>query len=196
MNSFREITEAAGFGTDLVPSIRGEDPVFRTRYRVGEAGAAALAALGAAIAELRPQSVAVNLRAAAASLRSARYLRVDGKEPPVWDPMSGFYRVKDGWVSIHCNFPNHRQAALRVLDVPEERVAAEAKAVAWQGEALEEAIHAAGGCAGFVRSDAQWAAHPQSRAVAVQPLVRIARNGEAPREPLAKQPRPASAPGR
>jgi crotonobetainyl-CoA:carnitine CoA-transferase CaiB-like acyl-CoA transferase len=190
MNSFREIVSAAGLTTDIVPTFTGEDPVLRTRYRVGEAGAAALAALGAAIAELRPQSVSVSLRSAAASLRSARYLRVDGKEPAVWDPLSGFYRVKDGWVSIHCNFPNHRDAMLRVLGVPAERAAAEAKASSWQGETLEEAIHAAGGCAGFVRSEAQWAAHPQAGALAAQPLLRITRIGDAPREPLPKHARP------
>lgn len=196
MKSFREIVAAAGFKTDIVPAFSGEDPVLRTRYRIGEAGAAALAALGCAVVELHqlrgggPQAVAVNLRAAAASLRSARYLRVDGKEPTVWDPMSGFYRVRDGWISIHCNFPNHRDAALRVLDAPEERPAAEAQASPWQGEALEEAIHAAGGCAGFVRTAERWAAHAQSGAVAAGPLLRITRIGDAPRQPLPEHARP------
>src|SRR6185503_1146209 len=190
MKSFREIVSAAGFGTEVVPTFTGEDPVLRTRYRVGEAGAAALAALGAAIAELHPQSVSVNLRSAAASLRSARYLRVDGKEPTVWDPLSGFYRVKDGWVSIHCNFPNHRDAMLRVLEASPVREKAEEKAKRWGGEALEDAIHAAGGCAGFVRTESQWAAHPQARAIAAQPLLRITRIGDAPREPLPKHARP------
>ena len=190
MKSFREIIAAAGFATDIVPTFSGEDPVLRTRYRVGEAGAAALAALGAAIAGLQPQSVSVSLRAAAASLRSARYLRVDGKEPLVWDPLSGFYRVSDGWISIHCNFPNHRDAMLRVLQASPERESAEERAKTWRGEALEEAIHAAGGCAGFVRTESEWASHPQARAVAAQPLLRISRIGEAPREALPKHARP------
>jgi crotonobetainyl-CoA:carnitine CoA-transferase CaiB-like acyl-CoA transferase len=196
MSALHDALSAAAFTTDTVPGFSGEDPVLRTRYRVGTAGAAALAALGCAVADLHvlrggaPQSVRVGLRAAAASLRSARYLRVDGKAPPVWDPLSGFYAVRDGWISIHCNFPNHRDAALRVLEAPPEREAAEAKAAAWDGEALEEAIHAAGGCAGFVRSEAQWAAHPQSRAVATQPVLRITRIGDAPPEPLAQHARP------
>jgi len=100
--------------------IAGADPVLRTPYRVGTAGAASLAAVGLAAAELwalrtgRRQAVAVDLRAAAASLRSGYYLRIDGKPPPApWDPMSGFYPVRDGrWISIHCNFPHHRAAAL------------------------------------------------------------------------------------
>src|SRR5689334_9159498 len=142
-----------------MPSIAGEDPVLPTPYRIGAAGAEALAALGAAVArygELRGlprQQVSVDLRRAALSLRSARYLRINGQPlPPVWDPLSGFYPVRDGWISIHCNFPNHRDAALEALQAPAERKAAEEKSRAWAGVALEDAIHAAGGCAGFVRN--------------------------------------------
>ena len=99
--------------------ITGADPVLRTPYRVGAVGAAALAATGLAASELwhlrtgRRQAVSVDLRTAAASLRSGYYLRIDGKPPPApWDPMSGFYPVRDGrWVSIHCNFRHHRAAA-------------------------------------------------------------------------------------
>ncbi|HEX5477927.1 MAG TPA: CoA transferase, partial [Burkholderiales bacterium] len=121
-------------------------------------------------------------RAAAVSLRSARYLRIDGAPPPpLWDPLSGFYPVREGWISIHCNFSNHRDAALRVLGAPPERAEAEAKSRAWQGEALEDAIHAAGGCAGFVRGEARWAAHAQAEAVARQPLLSIERIGDAPK---------------
>src|SRR6185436_16827470 len=140
----------------------------------------------------RRQSVSVDLRAAAASLRSARYLRIDGKPAPVWDPMSGFYPVKDGWISIHCNFANHRAAAMRVLGSSEDRALAEAKSAAWQGEALEDAIHAAGGCAGYVRTERAWRAHPHAMAVAQQPLIEITRIGDAPPEPLPKAARPLS----
>ena len=107
--------------------ISGRDPVLATPYRVGDAGATALAALGVAVArygELRglpPQSVAVDVRHAALSLRSARYLRINGEPlPPVWDALSGFYPVRDGWISIHCNFRNHRDAAMAVLGLHDE----------------------------------------------------------------------------
>ncbi|HYR35925.1 MAG TPA: CoA transferase [Burkholderiales bacterium] len=177
--------------------ITGEDPVLPTPYRVGEAGATALAALGVAVArygELRglpPQSVAVDVRRAALSLRSARYLRINGEPlPPPWDALSGFYPVRDGWISIHCNFPNHRDAALKVLHAPADRRQAEEKAAEWVGEALEDAIHGAGGCAGFVRSADDWLRHPQAEAGAEQPLVEITRIGEAPPE----KPRAATRP--
>ncbi|NBS59347.1 MAG: CoA transferase [Betaproteobacteria bacterium] len=185
--------------------ITGDDPVIPTQYRVGAAGAAALAATGLAAADLwtlrggKPQPVSVNLRHATASLRSAKYLRINGKPiPPIWDAYSGFYPVKDGrWVSIHCNFINHREAAMQVLGNGADRKAAdrktaEAESLKWDGLALEDAIHAAGGCAGFVRTAEEWAAHPQSAAVAAQPLLEIVRIGDAPPEPLPKPARPLS----
>jgi crotonobetainyl-CoA:carnitine CoA-transferase CaiB-like acyl-CoA transferase len=176
----------------------GADPLLHTPYRVGTAGAAALAAVGLAASELwhlrcgRRQAVSVDLRAAAASLRSGMYLRIDGKPPPpLSDPMSGFYPVRDGcWVSIHCNFANHRAAALGVLGTAEDRPAAEQASRAWHGLALEDAIHAAAGCAGFVRSETAWARHPHAQAVALQPLLEIERIGSAPPEPLPAAARP------
>lgn len=195
--ALREILAAAGGETSGLPEIAGADPVVRTRYRVGTAGAAALAALGLAagrFGELRGlprQRVTVDLRAAAVSLRSARYLRVDGRPPPPqWDPLSGFYPVRDGWISIHCNFPNHRDAALEVLQVGSNRQEAEKKSAAWYGEALEDAIHAAAGCAGFVRNAGDWARHAQAQAVAARPLIEIVRIADAPPEKVAKGARP------
>ena len=182
-----ELFRIAGFQPAEMPSIAGEDPVLPTPYRIGAAGAEALAALGAAVArygELRGlprQQVSVDLRGAALSLRSARYLRINGQPlPPVWDPLSGFYPVRDGWISIHCNFPNHRDAALKVLQSSPERKEAERKSATWTGEALEDAIHAAAGCAGFVRTAEVWQRHPQAKAVAEQPLIEIRRIGDAP----------------
>jgi crotonobetainyl-CoA:carnitine CoA-transferase CaiB-like acyl-CoA transferase len=181
--------------------IHGADPVLATPYKVGTAGAAALAAVGLAAAGLwrlrggRAQSVSVDLRAAAASLRSARYLLIDGKPPPgIWDPLSGYYPVRDGrWVSIHCNFPNHRDAMLSVVGSDAERSAAEAATGDWDGLELEEAIHAAGGCAGLARTAAEWARHPQATAVAAQPLLEILRIGDAPPQPLPAGTRPLAA---
>ncbi len=179
-------------------SFSGADPVLRTPYRVGAAGAAALAAVGLAASELwalrsgRRQSVAVDLRAAAASLRSGFYLRIDGKPPPpIWDPMSGFYPVRDGrWVSIHCNFANHRAAAMKVLGTAEDRAEAERASKDWGGLELEDAIHAAGGCAGLARTAQEWAAHPHAVAVAAQPLLEIVKIGDAPAQPLPEADRP------
>lgn len=200
--ALRELLAIAGMdgASESLVEFSAADPVFPTPYRIGAASAAALAAAGLAAGELwalrsgRRQRVSVNLRAAAASLRSARYLRIDGKPPPaLWDPMSGFYPVREGrWVSIHCNFPKHRDAALRVLGTAEDRAAAEATSAKWEGVALEDAIHAAGGCAGLARSAEEWSKHTQAEAVAMQPLLEIRRIGAAPPQPLPKGDRPLS----
>jgi len=195
--ALREILAAARLDAVELPEIAGTDPVLPTCYRVGTAGAASLAALGIAVSQfgelrgLRRQRVAVDLRAAAASLRSSRYLRIDDRPPPpIWDPLSGFYPVRDGWISIHCNFQNHREAALKVLQANENREEAEKKSASWKGEALEDAIHAAAGCAGFVRSAGDWEGHAQAGAVSLQPLLEIVRIGEAPPEKPSKGKRP------
>jgi len=178
----------------------GDDPVFPTPYRVGTAGAAALAAVGVAASRLwtlktgRSQRVSVGVRAAAAAMRSARYLRIDGKVPKeIWDPLSGYYPVRDGrWISVHCNFANHRDAAMGVLGNPADRAAAEAASSRWDGVALEDAIHAARGCAGLARSAEEWARHPQAAAVAAQPLLQIQKIGESKPEALPGGVRPLS----
>lgn len=194
--ALRELLALAGL--EGAVSFSGADPVLRTPYRIGTAGAAALGAVGLSASELwalrtgRRQRVTVNVRTAAASLRSGVYLRIDGKPPPApWDPLSGFYPVRDGrWISIHCNFPNHRDAALAVLGAPAARAAAEEASTGWEGLALEEAIHAARGCAGLARSAEEWMTHPHAAAVADQPLLEITRIADAPPQPLPKGDRP------
>ena len=182
--------------------IDGDDPVFPTPFRVGAAGAAAITAAAIAAAQLwalrapgaTPQSIAVDLRHATAALRSARYLRIDGGAPrdPV-DRLSGLYPAREQrWVFLHCNFPNHRVAALGVLGLPADAGReAVARAVRdWDGLALEEAVHAAQGCAALVRTSAEWSSHPQSNALTALPLLEIQRIGAAPPEPLAPAERP------
>jgi crotonobetainyl-CoA:carnitine CoA-transferase CaiB-like acyl-CoA transferase len=175
--------------------IAGDDPVFPTRFRVGTAGAAAVAAAALAAAELwalrngqPPQGVAVDLRHAAAALRGARYLRIDDKPPKeIFDALSGLYQTRDDrWVFLHCNFPNHRQAALSVLGLPadSDRAAVAAAVRAHDGLALEDAVHGAAGCAALVRSAEEWSRHPQSAAVAALPFLEIERIGDAPVENL------------
>ena len=97
----------------------GADPVLPTPFRIGLAGAAALAATGIAVADLwetrtgRWQDVAVDLRQATASLRSGHYLKLEDKDvPAARNAVMGFYPTKDGrWCYFHANFPNHRAAA-------------------------------------------------------------------------------------
>jgi crotonobetainyl-CoA:carnitine CoA-transferase CaiB-like acyl-CoA transferase len=180
--------------------IDGVDPVFATRYKIAEPGAASIAAAAIAAADLwalrggRRQTVAVNTRAAAAALRSNHYLKIDGQSPPrPTDKVTGFYPLRDGrWIYLHCNFPNLRERNLGVLGAAADPVAVAAAVAKWDGLALEEAIAKAGGCAAFVRSEEEWNATPQAAAVAAEPLFEIIRIGDAPVEPLPAGDRPLS----
>jgi crotonobetainyl-CoA:carnitine CoA-transferase CaiB-like acyl-CoA transferase len=125
-------------------------------------------------------------------------LQIDGAAPPA-NPsdVTGFYEVKDGrWVFLHCRFRNFVAANLSVLGIPPERRGDKSAVVAaakqWDGKALEDAILAAGGCGGMIRSEAEWLALPQSSAVADLPLMEIVKIGEAPIEPLPPGDRPLS----
>lgn len=91
--------------------------------------------------------------------------------PPAWDPVAGDYACKDGWIRLHTNAPHHRDAALRVLNAEAERAAVAARVARWNGDELEAAIVAAGGCAAAMRSGRDWAQHPQGRAVLSEPVM-------------------------
>ena len=178
----------------------GGDPILPTPFRIGETASASLAAVGLAVSDLwelrtgRRQEIAVDAKRATASLRSGRYLKLDGAPAAGERPsVMGVYPAKNGrWSYLHCNFPNHREAALSVLGVEEDREAVRRAVAEWDALELEEAIIAAKGAGGMVRSMAEWAQHPQSAAVASLPLMEIERIGDSPPEPLPEGDRPLS----
>jgi len=179
--------------------IVGDDPVIPTRYRIGAAGSAVIAAAGLGAASIwemrtgRRQEVEVDARAAVASLRSPRYMKLDGhaQRDPM-DPLSGFYQVSAGrWVFVHCNFPDLRDRNLAVLGVAARKKGDTAAAASkCGGKALGDAVMTSGGCGAFARTTGEWAQHPQAAAVASLPLVEIVRITNAPPEPLPRGERP------
>ena len=202
-NALRSILPAAGISADRAASVEitgGTDPILPTPFRIGVAGSATLAATGLAAANLwemrtgRRQSIAVDVRRATASLRSGHYMKLgDGEVSTRRNSIMGVYPTKDGrWSYVHANFPNHRAAALSVLGVPEDREAVARAVLNWNAADLEEAIIAAKGAGGMVRTHAEWAQHPQSAAIASLPLLEIVRIGDAPPEPLPAGNRPLS----
>jgi crotonobetainyl-CoA:carnitine CoA-transferase CaiB-like acyl-CoA transferase len=185
---------------DAVTFSGGSDPVLPTPFRIGTAAAATLAASGLAAARLWEartggrQPVAVDLRQATASLRSGHYMRLgDGKVSAARNSIMGVYPSRDGrWSYLHCNFPNHRAAALQVLGVTEDRDSVARAVATWNAADLEEAIIAAAGAGGMARTRAEWAKHPQAAAVAALPLLEIVRIGDSAPEPLPSGDRPLS----
>ena len=176
------------------------DPILPTPFRIGETAAVSLAAVGLAVNDLwelktgRRQEVKVDFRRATASLRSGKYLVMDGTPVAAErTPVMGVYPTKDGrWSYLHCNFPNHRDAALGVLGVPEDREAVRQAVLGWNALELEEAIIAANGAGGMVRSMEEWARHPQSAAVSPLPLLEIEKIADSPPQPMPEGSRPLS----
>ena len=181
--------------------IAGEmDPVLPTPFRITEAASASLSAVGLAVADLwelktgRRQEIKVNTRRATASLRSGQYMRIEGAPASEGrNRIGGVYPAKGGrWSYLHCNFPNHRDAALKVLGVEEDPEAVRRAIAGWDALELEEAIIAANGAGGMARSMEEWAQHPHAAAVASLPLLEIEKIGDSPPEPLPEGPRPLS----
>ncbi len=178
----------------------GGDPVLPTPFRISMAGSASIAAAALAagrLGELRGrgrQQIKVDVRQATASLRSGNYMKLgDGALSSARHGIMGVYPTRDGrWSYLHCNFPNHRAAALGVLGVAEDREAVARAVAKWDAAELEEAIIAAKGAGGMVRNRAEWTKHPQGIAVAGLPLMEIVKIGDSAPEPLPAGKRPLS----
>ncbi|MGY1810074.1 CoA transferase [Blastococcus sp. SYSU D00669] len=136
-------------------------------------------AIGAVLAQLtaardltgRSAPIDLDARHVGVAFRSERYVRQGGRPVgPGFAELSRFWRTRDGWLRLHANYPHHRRTALAVLGEDPGAAAAAADA-----EALETAVVAAGGAAAAVRSEQEWAEHPQGRAVAGLPLLSLDR---------------------
>ena len=176
------------------------DPILPTPFRIGEAASASLAAIGVAVSDLwelrtgRRQEVNVETRRATASLRSGRYVTLDGAAAAgERNSVAGVYPAKNGrWSYLHCNFPNHRAAALGVLGVEEDRDAVRRAVAQWDALELEEAIIAANGAGGMARSMEEWGRHPQAAAIASLPTLEIDKIADSPPQPFPEGARPLS----
>jgi crotonobetainyl-CoA:carnitine CoA-transferase CaiB-like acyl-CoA transferase len=202
-DALQTLLPIAGWPQERANSVEitgGTDPILPTPFRIGETSAAALAAIGLVVSDLwelrtgRCQEAAVDTRQATASLRSGKYMQLDG-EPVSTErnTVAGVYPARNGrWSYLHCNFPNHRAAALSVLGVPEDHQAVRAAVAQWDALELEEAIIAAKGAGGMVRTMEEWAQHSQAAAIASLPLMEIIKIGDSPPEKLLDGDRPLS----
>ncbi|MEC3981571.1 CoA transferase, partial [Amycolatopsis sp. H20-H5] len=130
---------------------------------------------------IEPGPVSVDTRHAAAAFHSERQLRIDGESPgDVWASLSGDYRAADGWVKLHCNYPQHAAAVCWSLGVPATRAAVAKAVFARSAREVETAVVGAGGAAAAMRTREDWLAHPQGQAVAGLPLVELSPIAAAP----------------
>jgi CoA-transferase family III len=153
-------------------------PGLPSAYDVGAFATATIAAAIAAVAAVQSARSGAPVRAvhvdrshASIAFRCERFVEAQGWTlPPVWDPIAGDYRAKDGWIRLHTNYRHHRDAALRVLGSAGSRGEVERAVHTWSAEALESAVVSEGGCAARLRTPAEWIAHPQGAAVSREPL--------------------------
>jgi crotonobetainyl-CoA:carnitine CoA-transferase CaiB-like acyl-CoA transferase len=178
-------------GTVEITGSRGH---LSSRYPVEDVATACVAsALLAANALHRQRGGSLGLAGldrghVAAAVRSERYFRRRGRSSGVgFASLSRFWRTADGWIRTHANYPWHRAALLAALgtsgavdtaaadsaaDAEDAVVDALAAAMAERrAEDVEEAVFAAGGVAGVVRSLDAWCVHPQGQALARNPLI-------------------------
>ena len=120
-------------------------------------------------------AVRVDDGAVATAFVSERHLRVDGRAPSSFAPLSRFWRTADGWVRTHANYPHHRAQLLRGLGLPADCGAGEvaAELAGRRAEEIQETVYSAGGLAVAARTPEEWAAHKQGVAVSAHPLLML-----------------------
>ncbi|WP_131785328.1 CoA transferase [Protofrankia symbiont of Coriaria ruscifolia] len=173
-------------------TIIGSSRTLPSRLPVSALAQATVAVVGLAASELgavrtgtgprRREPLTIDSGAVAAAFTSERHLRLDGRPQGGMDPLSAFLPAADGWVRLHGNYPHHRarlRAALGIADTTADPTAAVTAAVATLTAAeVEDRVVAHGGVAAAVRDPAGWERHPQGRALAGLPLMRMQRWGD------------------
>ncbi len=109
---------------------------------------------------------------AAATFNSLAHLRIDGRTPQSFAPLSGFRRTKDGWVRLHANYPHHERALLRGLELGDAQDV-DARLRTLSSAEVEAVITQAGGIAAAVRRREEFLATPAGGALAAEPLVNL-----------------------
>ena len=147
-------------------------------YKVTDLAAESIAAAGLMLRQRAHKNTAVDAEEAIRVDRRLASLWFDISIRPVgwalptaWDSIAGNYKAKDGWVRLHTNAALHKQAALSVLKCEDSRTMVAETVESWSANTLAEAVINAGGCATAMRTPEEWHAHPQGKAVAVEPLI-------------------------
>lgn len=97
--------------------------------------------------------VRVDEGSVAVAFASERHLRVDGRQIPLFAPLSRFWPTADGWVRTHANYPHHRARLLSALGLPDtgddDDLVARLSAAVRERRAfdVQETVYAAGGLA-------------------------------------------------
>ncbi|MFL5812779.1 MAG: CoA transferase [Bdellovibrionia bacterium] len=112
---------------------------------------------------------------ASAAFRTEALMRpVSWEIPPPWDPIAGDYCAQDGWIRIHTNYENHRDAALSALGLSSADRAQVTQAVSrWNAAELEKTIMAQGGCAARMLTEDEWSKDQEGSTTLSEPIVAL-----------------------
>jgi hypothetical protein len=134
-------------------SLSGSDPILPSSFAVATAAQSTIAAAALAACEVGyvrgapRQDVSVDMRHAA--IETVGWFSIDGRVPPLFDPLSGLYRCADGWIRLHAVFLHHRRGAMRLLNLsPDTATRPEIEQALLRRHALE--LEEAAGRAGLV----------------------------------------------
>ncbi len=209
--AFDEIMAVRGLGAPEAGEVEitGADPVYSTRFKIGETCANVVAGVGVAVNDIwelktgRRQKARVDTRHAAASLRSSHNL-VRQQEDGSWAALNSPsmihmasitqpWETKDGRHFLpHFNLPHLRDRVQGVLgcELTPESVAAAVKT--WDAMDLEAAIDEARACGGMVRSNAEWLDCDHGKVLTGKAIVEIIKIGDSDPEPFPEGDRPLS----
>jgi crotonobetainyl-CoA:carnitine CoA-transferase CaiB-like acyl-CoA transferase len=182
--------------------IETETPALKTRFYADEAAAASIAAGAAIAADIwsmrrgERQNVTVNTREAGASLVSLLHQKFDDptRAPPMRGQLeaartaaNGFRKTRDGrYVFLHPSFPESLKRLLNVLGCADDEEAVKSAVAKRDGLELENAVAAAGACAGLARTPEEWDRSDQGRILAGRPVVEVTKIGDSNPEPFGK----------
>jgi crotonobetainyl-CoA:carnitine CoA-transferase CaiB-like acyl-CoA transferase len=183
----------------------GADPVVPSRYYVGLASAAALAAQGVGIAEIwkqrggRDQTVTVDLRRAAVpGLRTISHTLRGGRPLHQTWPASEkqvFFPTRDGrlmYLMRHAVYFEHLSKLLAFLDCSPDSASIARAVSQWDAFALEDALAERRLMGTIVRSYDEWRASPQGRHLESRVPVEIEKIGDSDPVPFTRAERPLS----
>ncbi len=203
--AFEEVMAARGQGMPAAGEvdIHGSDPVLSTRFRIGDTVAAVLGGVGVAVNDIwemrtgRRQKASINVRHAAAGLKSSSYLQrpdangvfrdVVSKDHEAMRAITQPWPTKDGrFVLPHFGLPNLKARMSKLLGLTEPTPETVSKAVAqWNALDLEAAIDEHRVCGGMVRTNAEWLASEHGRVLAGKPIVEVIKIGDSDPVPFA-----------
>jgi crotonobetainyl-CoA:carnitine CoA-transferase CaiB-like acyl-CoA transferase len=95
----------------------------------------------------------------AAAFDSLGHLRIAGRRPAGFAPLSGFRPTSDGWIRLHANYPHHAARLMEALSAGNPQ-AVEHTLLRMTALEAEDAITGNNGAAAAVRSRDEWVLTP------------------------------------